>query len=244
MTAEAKHSEPAVERAEPCPVRVGPSTIPGAGRGVFATRDIKPGELVCIYEGTARPDKPTIAQLEYECNGVIGFADPVHRDGVGQLINDVSRLELLDKLDKKMSRDERCKTIMAAINSHLLSGNRCNVHLINKPDKLQLADGKEVVRMAVAAIKEIKKNSELFLSYNCMWWLNRYYFTTCDKDMLADVEYIWSMYGTCVCNVGSTRTIMICCRPNDPNDRQTRDGGGAQVSPRLSVPRLHVGRGA
>ena len=83
------------------PVVVRPSTRGGkGGRGVFTTRAVVRGELLCIYDGFAATEQEvmdkrisneyTIASADVDSSQFtyVGYRDPHSPEGVGQLIND------------------------------------------------------------------------------------------------------------------------------------------------------------
>ena len=104
----------------PYPVEVKPSSIKGAGNGVFATRDIKSGEIVAFYDGICcypsnwcskweetcynmgRPCPNSIhIYLSFVCGRscytqnypdhyIAGYAFEFNQGGVAQLINDAT----------------------------------------------------------------------------------------------------------------------------------------------------------
>lgn len=72
-------------------VAVKPSTIPGAGLGLFATREFKRGEIICPYTGVLQPTqkKPDDSDkylLQLSSKNSISAADPA-KSGVGRFAN-------------------------------------------------------------------------------------------------------------------------------------------------------------
>ena len=144
-------------------VEVRPSGIPGAGRGVFATRDFAIGEFVCVYDGyVITPGRQNLDEdvyaLPLEGKGMlIGFKDPKSEIGVAQLINDAAEISAVDfpqRGDFKM-----CCLYFAdaalryAVKTRLLS----NVYPANGTERF-------------IAIKPINKGEELFFSYGSSYW--------------------------------------------------------------------------
>ena len=106
---------------------VSTSTIPNAGRGVFANRDFKQGDCVCYYDGIEveidvrkKPKSLSVYYHPIGCGswkkmpknmlddlqklengrGIIGFRNPKTEEGVGQLINDGARIQYQNHLDQ------------------------------------------------------------------------------------------------------------------------------------------------
>ena len=156
------------------PVEVRPTI--DMGNGVFATRDIKKGELCCFYDGIIVCSdmgmeglisnrlgyghdfvvKRTITRIrDEEVREVIksademiaGFTKQLRRGGVGQLINDWS-----------MSYDDYDYDYLKNINTYA----QCERVGVNPDDYIIL----------MIANKDIKKDSQLFYQYGSRYWQN------------------------------------------------------------------------
>jgi hypothetical protein len=141
-------------------VYIGRSLIPGAGRGVFATRTFEINEKICFYDGE---DVPGTVIHEYgmenpnHCKTRIGFQQPIHVDGIGQIINDSSCLDfVMDKLSgfvyttKELADDYTSKSLFNA--------------------NVSFHDSVSIFQMV--ATKTIKAHDELYLVYGMNYWLS------------------------------------------------------------------------
>ena len=156
------------------PVEVRPTI--DMGNGVFATRDIKKGELCCFYDGiivcsdigmeglisnrlgyghdfvvetTTKMirDEEVREQVKKADEMIAGFTKQLRRGGVGQLINDWS-----------MSYDDYDYNYLKNINTTA----QCERVGATPDDYIIL----------MIAYKDIKKDSQLFYSYGSGYWKN------------------------------------------------------------------------
>ncbi|RHZ09080.1 hypothetical protein DYB31_005850 [Aphanomyces astaci] len=78
-------------------VKIDDSTVPGAGRGLFANVDLSAGDICTVYDGEKVYEEPT--DHEYACQlGVVttkswlmGLKDPVAGRGLGSFVNRETR---------------------------------------------------------------------------------------------------------------------------------------------------------
>ena len=148
---------------EPCIVRK--SNIPGAGRGVFAKRLIRKGDVVGFYDGIVYNKKQSL--LEYckdydgtywinlpnlgdECH-LAGFEEVKNAGGYCQLINDASNNLTVRPLNKYNVNPIDHKKYME----------------LNGKEK-KVGDNPEVLYFQ--ATKRIKKGEELYFNYGKGYW--------------------------------------------------------------------------
>jgi len=137
------------------------------GKGVFAVRDIEKDELVCLYDGEMMGQSQLLKLLrmgialdkEYWMSHphnpqliLCGFKEPKTVLGIGQLINDFKKPEIVE-LDFKHGI-RACEEYVTASREHQNVSFR--------------AEGK---MFWLYAAKDIKKDEELFLHYGYKIWL-------------------------------------------------------------------------
>jgi hypothetical protein len=140
------------------------STIVGAGRGVFAKKDILANTSVCYYDGYKRPsDDVKVTDLESSYmlgNGVdaiIGYISPRTEDGIAQIINDVSR-PIFSNIDDKTSLSVQT-TIMGQIClDYVNTMPLCNVMCVSSS--------------IFKTNRAIAAGEELFFHYGIRYWLS------------------------------------------------------------------------
>lgn len=136
------------------PVEVRPSSV--AGRGVFATRDIKIGERVCFYDGySKRRSECHKHEMKYAINignddMFVGYIVPKVPGGCGQLINDVAILDV---------KDTSITTILDSLIGYYDKSDSYNVMFDS--------DGVNVL-----ATQNIAKDSEVYICYGHTYWFN------------------------------------------------------------------------
>ena len=127
---------------------------PSEGTGVFATRNIPRGAVVCWYDGAVVADNAAAAlifgkqgynQLMTDCV-VGGFPEMMHNGGCAQLVNDYATEYGSNDLKYK-------KHINVEIDGAELDGGRISIAFI--------------------ATKRIKKGSEFVYSYGQGYWESR-----------------------------------------------------------------------
>ena len=150
---------------EPCIVRK--SNIPGAGRGVFAKRLIRKGDVVGFYDGIVYNKIQSL--LEYckdydgtywinigekgdEYPNLVGFEEVKNAGGYCQLINDASNNWTVRPLNKyNVEPIDQIKKYME----------------LNGKEK-KVGDNPEVLYFQ--ATKRIKKGEELYFNYGKGYW--------------------------------------------------------------------------
>jgi hypothetical protein len=144
------------------------STIPGAGNGVFTSRDIKQGDPVCYYAGRDEPQGENSTDpyaIQHQFNGTIRvghrFAEGTH--GVGQLINDAASLDftVLPLNDHGFFSIKSMKNLEIDYNKH--SYENMNMSYSK--------DGEEYV---MYSRRNIKAGEELFVSYGSDYWVTHF----------------------------------------------------------------------
>ena len=164
------------------PVEVRPSEV--HGRGVFALRDIKKGEFVCVYdgkllsetdifEGEFHEDKEYWMQDPTDSTKILcGYKDPKNEVGVGQLVNDAKRV----KFDKLNFQD----------------GKKAVIDYDRESKELANVDFKE--KFKIYAIRDISKDEELFLHYGYPYWIG----FILDKELVYEEQYMWRLLCFCL----------------------------------------------
>lgn len=150
-------------------VKIGPSTIVGAKRGIFATEKLSPNQEVCFYDGYQKPEeKVTKTERDYllrtEVDGVvsIGYMVPRFPGGVAQLANDAACLRF-DDFPKEGTISQQVHFVMKASSDYAKTMASCNTMMIK--DKL-------VTTRAVDA------GEELFFYYGVNYWMDKAYYGT------------------------------------------------------------------
>jgi hypothetical protein len=159
-------------------LEVKPSTIPGAGNGVFALEPIKTGEAVCYYAGKDYPRQmavirdngvPYFCYMDpYACESYdgktvrVGYRKAQGPDGVAQLVNDAcmfdpSKLKLNDHGLFSRSSFEKLKQIYTSC-----SLAKSNVAFCGNK------------KWTFYAIQDIKEGEELFFSYGADCWITQF----------------------------------------------------------------------
>lgn len=127
-------------------------------KGLFATKDIKKGEIVCIYFGDIIDEdklydiyknRPEIMKYIRKGNGFLVDASIIHKfDDVkllGGYVNDISKPKSKSKKD---------------LNSYSKTKFICNIEVVETKDF-----------PLYRARKNIKKGAELFVHYGIGYWL-------------------------------------------------------------------------
>jgi uncharacterized protein len=142
-------------------LEIKPSTIPGAGNGVFTLRDIKQGEPVCYYAGYEGNDTSDPYAIAFNNIILIGLRVPEGTHGVAQLINDASTLDFT-KLPLNEHGLFSIKSIKILENDY----HRCAFEKLNVR-----YSGEQFV---LYAIKDIKAGEELFYGYGPDYWVTHF----------------------------------------------------------------------
>jgi hypothetical protein len=157
-------------------VEVKPSLIPGAGLGVFATRDISPGEEITNYIGSI-VSKSTIDEypdlIEYAqqvgdgsfC--IVGDKSACNvLDGVGHLINDGYMPSIILMRWLKLSN-----ILHNPVGLGLLSAITYSYYCVStsKSNCISIDDSKTMT-VKMFATRHIKKGDELYYSYSMPYW--------------------------------------------------------------------------
>lgn len=133
-------------------IEIRPSTIAGAGNGVFATGFIPAGTTICEYEGRLclTRDDETDQSRSYTIDGkwvIIG-------DGIGATINDSVEF-------RPLSYDE---TVLFFTQKILPHSTQHNCHFDVNIDKKQVW---------IIATRDIAPGEELFADYGFRYWATR-----------------------------------------------------------------------
>ena len=141
-------------------VEIRKSTIPNSGNGVFATEDIKKGERICYYDGEdVETNKLNICDTDMtyalskdKDNKFTRMGNPnkTNNFNVGQFCNDSScpNITIINYPSVKKAFDE---------------------YLINTKQKLNIVR-ENYDDFYMIALKDIKKDEELFYSYGSGYW--------------------------------------------------------------------------
>lgn len=132
---------------------VRPSAI--HGRGVFAKRDIRVGETVCVYDGFSVPDNGEFGSYRIKTRRGVkdGFREPRTRTGIAQFINDACMFTL----EKNTSVKDM---LFRAVDYEKQSTLYSNVSFENTR-----SGGIKAV-----ATKPIRKGEEIFVPYMPYYW--------------------------------------------------------------------------
>ncbi len=141
------------------------STIPNAGRGVFAKVDISSDESPCYYDGYSKPKKCSLEEESYLlCNKIVGYKTPKTDTGVAQIINDCSTIDLTE-FPKNENLLARVVFIFTEIKRYLTCAqNQCNIVHNGANDGWKFY-----------VYRKIKAGEELFFSYDVYYWLKQNY---------------------------------------------------------------------
>lgn len=151
------------------PVTIKQSNKTNGGRGVFATRNIKKGEVVCYYDGKdidlqdiTTKDQPYAMNDPDDKNKTrIGHIEPRCSYGIGQLINDSTRMVFNTTNEIKLTT----KLVTKLYNSIKIYEKkarwRANVAFAGEPE----------CKWWMYAAKNIKKGKELYLYYGAHYWI-------------------------------------------------------------------------
>ena len=174
---------------ETIPVEVRPSNV--HGRGVFALREIKAGEFVCIYDGdllsndvvkNSGVDVDVTYCLTHPKNPKLvlcGYKYPKNSVGVGQLINDAKTIQLRE-LDYKRGIEacrEYVKKSKELANVDFICENNFNIH----------------------AVRDIKKDEELFIHYGYPYWIGY----ILNNVLIYREQFMWTLL--CFCLLGQVQ---------------------------------------
>ena len=146
-------------------VYIAPSTIQGAGRGVFANKNFKRGDYLAFYDGTIIDNTHEITEqeriyalpLDDKTHRIIGFKQPTNKDGVAQLINDYVRFVFPDIYELSDFVRKIGHYFMESLN---------NSNVFTKSRKI----GEQI---NFYASEDLKKGQELFFTYGTRYWLGK-----------------------------------------------------------------------
>jgi hypothetical protein len=157
-------------------VEIRPSLISGAGNGVFVTRNVAKGEIVCFYDGEER-DPVSKSDFIYSItnpatgNAYIGYQTPRDPKGVSQFINDGALFELTNDLRNEGGffkiGNPRIKKKIQIYQSISDSKQNCGFLAKRSPS------GKTIHTFETVAIRDIAKGEELYYTYGIDYWLSK-----------------------------------------------------------------------
>lgn len=152
-------------------VRIGPSTIEGAGRGLFATMDCQPGDLLTCYPGDVLLHK----------TGLTGLPEYLKQDD--------QRLRLLLKsycvgvtddyaIMGLPERDDNVAYAGHFINDGVTKPPTCEAELEDYMKESQAVENcdflpLENLHMVALANRHIKKGDEIFTFYGPVYWMDQ-----------------------------------------------------------------------
>ena len=170
-------------------VSSGESTIPGAGKGLFATKNIKKGTLIGFY-----PVHGIGAEFEdgsYVCFG-ISSEDQAHFDGIKDLKSNYIQYLIGSRKLGAADFGENTQLFVDVNPSRADSSGCWNGHLVNdgaimsensEQGMLDYYDASRRCKncvhipfgpsplIAVVTTHKVKKGDELFTTYGCLYWL-------------------------------------------------------------------------
>jgi hypothetical protein len=118
-------------------VEIKKSTIPNAGRGVFAKVDISIGEIPCYYDGYIKnAEECSDEELIYLVgNDLVGYKNPKTDVGIAQIINDYSMVKL-DNFPKDKFLLERVVFVSEQVKQYIMHvKTHCNILCIEIDNK-------------------------------------------------------------------------------------------------------------
>lgn len=141
---------------------IGPSTVPGAGNGVFANSEMQRNSLCCFFDGKQLSfddfvESPNLSRSDYvlfDNHGRYrdGYRTPRSSCGVSQLINDGSMYVIYERTTLKAAA--------AALNDYLHESKR-KANTIFDPNDAFL----------MRTTRNVAAGEELFVSYGEFYWL-------------------------------------------------------------------------
>lgn len=149
-------------------VRIDISRIQGAGRGVFATQDMKMNQLITKYEGRVVPNNHVLNDEEHayaiNCdkhNTLVGYSDRRnwHGYGAASLINDA----LCPALQRKTIRAQPVTRSLQKTHDTQYGAINCFLHAERGSQLLH-----------AYACKDIKAGDELYTTYRWTYWKHRF----------------------------------------------------------------------
>ena len=170
-------------------VASGESSIPGAGKGLFATKNIKKGTLIGFY-----PVHGIGAEFEdgsYVCCGM-SPEDQTHFDGIKDLKSNYIQYLIGSRKLGTANFGEETQLFVDVNPSRADSSGCWNGHLVNdgatmtensEQGMLDYYDASQRCKncvhipfgpsplIAVVTTKKVKKGEELFTTYGCFYWL-------------------------------------------------------------------------
>lgn len=164
------------------------SKIEGAGRGVFATKGFECGSFVCVYDGaninakSAKTFEQTYAIEHPRKRTLVRLGTPKERwccnNAIGQFVNDGAALDLFSGNSKELTLGKARDRIRMY---YELSLSRQNVSLKRCKDP-----NREEVEWGMWAIKDIRKDEELYMCYSHGYWI--YHF--CQNRVMTSREIL------------------------------------------------------
>lgn len=140
-------------------LKIAPSTINGGGNGVFACRDYAPLEFICIYHGHCDSrENRDYAVGQSDGSTLYGYRERKNSLGVGQFINDGSKLDLPPNLIEKNPME--CLRLIDQYNSE--TDKKENINFLNNTTGAKMY-----------AVKPILKGGELFFKYGASYWISQ-----------------------------------------------------------------------
>ncbi len=146
------------------------SLIEFSGRGVFAKKNYKKGDYICYYDGEEKlPQNCSKDEVPYCIDNplnnklFVGYKFPKTQTGIGQLINDFCRFELLDEY----KNEKRVFTLSSPLINKKIK-EYTEKSIINS--NVTFHKGKKNL-FKIFAKKDIKTGEELYLHYGINYWL-------------------------------------------------------------------------
>ncbi|SPN79758.1 SET domain-containing protein [Brazilian cedratvirus IHUMI] len=163
---------------------VAPSSVPGAGQGVFVKKYCPRRLRLGFYDGYVKNSELGNEEHEYSIGDVndvtvIGYTKIRNQRGVAQLVNDACKPNLgsgLENLSLSRRIKKLCLILLEYTNQSLDRENVfCNTELV------------------LVASKSIQAGEECFFSYSLFYWLDWFCRRTDDKRLISAFSLMHSL---------------------------------------------------
>lgn len=149
------------------PVYVGPSNIPGGGRGVFIREGCEKDTPLMFYDGETKIGPLTLEEQEYALEDkegtIVGYPFPINEMGVAQLVNDSCMPDIPEtEPPEKTDLDETVRVLSGVLLLYLEeSWKNENVNL--RDDTLIFYSGRRMLA-----------GEECYFHYGPLYWVERH----------------------------------------------------------------------
>jgi len=164
--------------------RIGPSNLPGAGTGLFASRDISAGELITLYPGDALLywKDGRDASSSRVCSGVVfGAHIPEEEKDAARVTTESARQYEVCASSTLSCVGDPCRGGDPAYLGHFANdGARCD---LSGGDQIRYREASRIAanadhvtlegcQLATQATKDIASGAEIYVSYGEGYWLS------------------------------------------------------------------------